>query len=110
MRWLRSRAPGGSGRRDVEDELRRARDEAAAYEACAEALREREAQLAGANAAVADANQLKIDLMTMLTHEINQPLFAITGYADLLAHDWDDLDDHRRRTYVDRLDRASRPW
>jgi signal transduction histidine kinase len=72
------------------------------------ALREREDQLARANAKLADANQLKVDLMVMLSHEINQPLFAITGYTDLLTQDWDDLDDHRRRTYVERLDVASR--
>jgi signal transduction histidine kinase len=71
-------------------------------------LRDREAALARANARLADANQLKVDLMATLSHEINQPLFAITGYTDLLLQDWDDLDEDRRRTYVERLDTAGR--
>lgn len=72
------------------------------------ALREREAALVSANARLAEANQLKVDLMATLSHEINQPLFAITGYTDLLVQEWDDLDEQRKRKYVDRLDRAGR--
>ncbi|MEU4691440.1 PAS domain S-box protein [Actinoplanes sp. NPDC023714] len=50
----------------------RARDQAAA------ALAERNAELE-------TANQLKLDILGMLGHEISNPLSAILGYSDLLA-------------------------
>ncbi|MEU8660677.1 PAS domain S-box protein [Actinoplanes philippinensis] len=52
----------------------RARDDAAA------ALAER-------NTALEVANQLKLDIIGMLGHEISNPLSAILGYSDLLADD-----------------------
>jgi PAS domain S-box-containing protein len=52
----------------------RARDQAAA------ALAER-------NTALEAANQLKLDIIGMLGHEISNPLSAILGYSDLLADD-----------------------
>ncbi|MEU4421489.1 PAS domain S-box protein [Actinoplanes sp. NPDC024001] len=52
----------------------RARDQAA------DALTER-------NTALEAANQLKLDIIGMLGHEISNPLSAILGYSDLLAAD-----------------------
>ena len=59
-----------SARRTAE----RARDQAAA-------------DLAERNTALEVANQLKLDIIGMLGHEISNPLSAILGYADLLADD-----------------------
>ncbi|BBH67230.1 hypothetical protein ACTI_39150 [Actinoplanes sp. OR16] len=59
-----------SARRTAE----RARDQAAA------ALAERNAELE-------TANQLKLDILGMLGHEISNPLSAILGYSDLLAEE-----------------------
>nr|MDT0664025.1 HAMP domain-containing sensor histidine kinase [Micromonospora sp. DSM 115978] len=36
------------------------------------------------NAELADANQLKVDLMAMLSHEIGQPLATVIGFSELL--------------------------
>jgi signal transduction histidine kinase len=59
------------------------------------ALAARAAELERANRDLADANQLKSDLMAMLTHEIAQPLGVIVGYSDLLATDPDGPSDDR---------------
>ncbi|WP_433789252.1 PAS domain S-box protein [Actinoplanes sp. CA-252034] len=68
-----------SGRRAAE----RARDNAAA------ALAERNTELEA-------ANQLKLDIIGMLGHEIGNPLTTIQGQAEVLADDWTLLDDDRR--------------
>ncbi|GGL04834.1 sensor histidine kinase [Mangrovihabitans endophyticus] len=49
------------------------------------ALRTHTDELERANHELADSNQLKTDLMAMLTHEIAQPLSSIVGSAELLA-------------------------
>ncbi|BEL08768.1 hypothetical protein Q0Z83_069590 [Actinoplanes sichuanensis] len=45
------------------------------------------AALAERNTALEVANQLKLDIIGMLGHEISNPLSAILGYSDLLADD-----------------------
>lgn len=45
------------------------------------------AALADRNAELETANQLKLDIIGMLGHEISNPLSAILGYSDLLADD-----------------------
>ncbi|GIF30379.1 hypothetical protein Aut01nite_33650 [Actinoplanes utahensis] len=62
----------------------RARDQAAA-------------DLAERNTALETANQLKLDIIGMLGHEISNPLSAILGYADLLA---DDLGEEASGSYA----------
>ncbi|MFC4064470.1 PAS domain S-box protein [Actinoplanes subglobosus] len=47
------------------------------------------AALAERNTALEVANQLKLDIIGMLGHEISNPLSAILGYSDLLTDDVD---------------------
>ncbi len=47
-------------------------------------LEQRNRSLEEANTALAAANQLKLDLMGMLSHEIGRPLTLIQGHAELL--------------------------
>jgi PAS domain S-box-containing protein len=79
-----------SGRRAAE----RARDNAAA------ALAERNTELEA-------ANQLKLDIIGMLGHEIGNPLTTIQGQAEILADDWALLDDNRRGRAVDAIGRQA---
>lgn len=49
------------------------------------------------------ANQLKTDLLAMLSHDIGQPLTAIRGYAQLLVHKWPDTTDEMRLMMLGRM-------
>ncbi len=49
------------------------------------------------------ANQLKTDLLAMLSHDIGQPLTAIRGYAQLLVHKWPDTTDEMRLMMLSRM-------
>ncbi|KUL24255.1 PAS domain S-box protein [Actinoplanes awajinensis] len=74
----------------------RARDQAAA------ALSERNLELEA-------ADQLKLDMIGMLGHEINNPLSAILGYSQMLAEEVDPASPHHRAIKIisrqaDRLD------
>jgi PAS domain S-box-containing protein len=72
----------------------RARDQAGAV------LAERNAQLEA-------ANQLKLDIIGMLGHEIGNPLSSIRGYTEVLAEDWVTLSDDHRQRAVDAINRQS---
>ncbi|MFC7528714.1 PAS domain S-box protein [Actinoplanes sp. GCM10030250] len=58
------------------------------------------AALAERNAELEEANQLKLDLIGMLGHEISNPLSAILGYSDLLAEDLAEDSPHGRAVAV----------
>ncbi|MEV4641388.1 PAS domain S-box protein [Actinoplanes sp. NPDC049548] len=58
------------------------------------------ATLAQRNLELEAANQLKLDIIGMLGHEIGNPLSSIRGYSELLTDDWADLDDARRERAV----------
>jgi PAS domain S-box-containing protein len=79
-----------SGRRAAEQ----ARDQAAA------ALADRNVQLE-------TANQLKLDIIGMLGHEIGNPLSSIRGYTEVLAEDWADLSETRRERAVEAINRQA---
>ncbi|GIE36561.1 hypothetical protein Ait01nite_096060 [Actinoplanes italicus] len=79
-----------SGRRTAE----RARDNAAAV-------------LAERNTELEAANQLKLDIIGMLGHEIGNPLTTIQGHAEILADDWAGLDDRRRTRAIDAIGRQA---
>lgn len=79
-----------------EDISERRRAEAERDTAAAE-LAERNSLLETTNAELELANQLKLDLIGMLGHEIGNPLAAILGYTELAADSWDSLDDAARR-------------
>ncbi|RZS79443.1 PAS domain S-box-containing protein [Motilibacter rhizosphaerae] len=76
--------------------------------AAAEAIAERTSALEASNRQLERANQLKLDLIGMLGHEINNPLAAILGYTDLAADTWDSLDEDDRRRVLDVVGRQAR--
>ncbi|GLY03116.1 hypothetical protein Acsp01_34950 [Actinoplanes sp. NBRC 101535] len=63
-------------------------------------LRAAERALAGRNTELEAANTLKLDIIGMLGHEIGNPLTAIRGHAEILADDWEDLDEAYREKAV----------
>ncbi|GAA1648830.1 PAS domain S-box protein [Actinoplanes couchii] len=72
----------------------RARDDAAAA-------------LAGRATELEAANQLKLDIIGMLGHEIGNPLTAIRGHAEVLLDDWPRLTDERRGRAIDAIYRQA---
>lgn len=63
------------------------------------------AQLALRNAELEAANQLKLDIIGMLGHEISNPLSSICGYTEQLTEEWDELDDAERTGAVAAINR-----
>jgi PAS domain S-box-containing protein len=64
--------------------------------------------LADRNTELEAANQLKLDIIGMLGHEIGNPLTTIQGHAEILADDWAGLDDQRRDRAIDAIGRQAR--
>jgi PAS domain S-box-containing protein len=65
------------------------------------------AALSERNAELEAANQLKLDIIGMLGHEIGNPLSAIRGYAEVLTEDDDRLDEDRRRRAIGAIARQA---
>jgi PAS domain S-box-containing protein len=65
------------------------------------------AALAERNAELEAANQLKLDIIGMLGHEIGNPLTSIRGNAEILTDDWRSLSDERRGRAVDAIARQA---
>jgi signal transduction histidine kinase len=62
----------------------------------AEELEEANAELRRANKELAAAVGFKSDLIDMVSHELNQPLTSAVSVAELLAVEWDSLDEDIR--------------
>lgn len=73
-----------------------------------QALAEQTAQLKRSNAELQDANRRIADLVTMLTHDVRQPLSSIAGYCDLLLDGWEESSDADRWADLRRLAAAGR--
>ncbi|MFC4071890.1 PAS domain S-box protein [Actinoplanes subglobosus] len=65
------------------------------------------AALAERNTELEAANQLKLDIIGMLGHEIGNPLTSIRGNAELLTDDWPDLTDAQRTRSIAAITRQS---
>ncbi|WP_433291519.1 PAS domain S-box protein [Actinoplanes sp. CA-030573] len=65
------------------------------------------ASLAERNQELEAANQLKLDIIGMLGHEIGNPLSSIRGYAELLTDDPPELGEARRAQAVDAIARQA---
>ncbi|SDT30792.1 PAS domain S-box protein [Actinoplanes derwentensis] len=65
------------------------------------------AALAGRATELEAANQLKLDIIGMLGHEIGNPLTAIRGHAEVLVDDWSRLTDERRAKAIDAIYRQA---
>lgn len=71
-----------------------------ARDAATAALEERNTELEA-------ANQLKLDIIGMLGHEIGNPLTSIRGNAEILTDDWQALTDERRARAIDAIARQA---
>ncbi|MEV6305428.1 PAS domain S-box protein [Actinoplanes sp. NPDC051861] len=65
------------------------------------------AALTDRNRELEAANQLKLDIIGMLGHEIGNPLTTIQGNAEILAEDWTALSDNHRTRVVDAIVRQA---
>ncbi|MFI1989137.1 PAS domain S-box protein [Actinoplanes sp. NPDC020271] len=65
------------------------------------------AALAERNTELEAANQLKLDIIGMLGHEIGNPLTSIRGNAEILTDDWAALTDERRARAIDAIARQA---
>ncbi|WP_412739810.1 PAS domain S-box protein [Krasilnikovia sp. MM14-A1259] len=66
------------------------------------------AELADRNTELEAANQLKLDLIGMLGHEIGTPLTSILGYAEVATESWTTLTEDRRHQLLDSIHRNAR--
>ncbi|WP_432492646.1 sensor histidine kinase [Kineococcus auxinigenes] len=66
-----------------------------------------QAQLAERNRELEAANQLKLDLIGMLGHEIANPLASIQGYSELAVQCWDQLEEADRRRSAEAVHRGA---
>ncbi|WP_337059794.1 PAS domain S-box protein [Kineococcus sp. G2] len=66
-----------------------------------------QAQLAERNRELEEANQLKLDLIGMLGHEIANPLASIQGYSELAVQCWDQLEEADRRSSAEAVHRGA---
>ncbi|GIF00014.1 PAS domain S-box protein [Paractinoplanes rishiriensis] len=64
-------------------------------------------ELADRNDQLEAANQLKLDIMGMLGHEIGNPLSAVRGYAELLDDDWRQLQEGHRSRAISTIHRRA---
>ncbi|WP_438872806.1 sensor histidine kinase [Paractinoplanes ferrugineus] len=66
------------------------------------------ADLATKNSQLEEANQLKVDLIGMLGHEINNPLTAILGFSEQAMTGWDSLTGMAQQNIITVIDRNAR--
>ena len=86
--------------RDPETERLRAR-----YEREQRIRREAEAIAEQATARLYEADRLKTAFLRTISHELRTPLTAVTGFSEVLARQWELLDDTRRLEYIERIRR-----
>lgn len=58
------------------------------------------ADLSAANAQLQQVAKLKDDFLAMTNHELRTPMTAVLGYASMLAQQWDQIPEERRRDFV----------
>jgi signal transduction histidine kinase len=68
---------------------------------------ERARELETLNASLQAANDRVAGLVGMLTHDVRQPIAAITGYCELMVSDWDTSTDADKRKDVERVAAAA---
>ncbi|GAB7049815.1 sensor histidine kinase [Catenuloplanes indicus] len=66
------------------------------------------AELVEANQRLERAVEFKSDLMSMVSHELAQPLSSIASLAELLTVDWNDLEDDIRLELSTKIDKNTR--
>ncbi|HYN95978.1 MAG TPA: PAS domain-containing sensor histidine kinase, partial [Pilimelia sp.] len=86
-------------------ERKRAEDALAERAAALEQANER---LLGSNRQLEEAAEFKRDLMSMVSHEVSQPLSSVASLSELLATDWADLPDDTRLELAEKIDKNTR--
>jgi PAS domain S-box-containing protein len=86
-----------------------------AHKQAEQALAERAADLERVNdelrrgtAQLGEATDFKRDLMSLVSHEVSQPLSSVASLAELLATDWADLPDDVRLELAQKVDKNTR--
>jgi signal transduction histidine kinase/tetratricopeptide (TPR) repeat protein len=72
------------------------------------ALRSTLAELERANVELRRLDELKSDFVAMVSHELRSPLTSILGYCSTMLRHWDKVDNDRKRSFVDIIERQSR--
>jgi two-component system sensor kinase len=72
------------------------------------ALRSTLAELEHANGELRRLDELKSDFVAMVSHELRSPLTSILGYCSTMLRHWDKVDNDRKKSFVDIIDRQSR--
>jgi signal transduction histidine kinase len=77
-----------------------------AFNSMAEALEGGRAELEEQNARLRQSEQLKSELVSIVSHEVRTPLASVLGFTSLLLHR--DVDPHTRRDYLEIIDAQGR--
>ena len=72
------------------------------------ALRSTLAELERANSELKRLDELKSDFVAMVSHELRSPLTSILGYCSTMLRHWDRVDDGRKVSFVEIIERQSR--
>jgi signal transduction histidine kinase len=65
-------------------------------------------ELAKRNHELAKLNQEKNNFLGMAAHDLRTPLNVISGYSDLLRHEWDSISPDERNDILDKMSRSGR--
>src|SRR5437763_1020778 len=87
---------------------RRVEERTAELSVANNALRSTLAELERANSELRRLDELKSDFVAMVSHELRSPLTSILGYCSTMMRHWDRVDDERKRSFIDIIERQSR--
>jgi PAS domain S-box-containing protein len=71
------------------------------------AARAAAAQLLRVNAELAGVNRLQADMITVLGHDVQQPITVVMSYLELLLAGWDEEDDEAKKHLLGRVAKAA---
>src|SRR3954451_2548845 len=87
---------------------RRVEERTAELSVANNALRTTLGELEKANNELRRLDELKSDFVAMVSHELRSPLTSILGYCSTMMRHWDRVDDNRKRSFIDIVERQSR--
>ena len=87
---------------------RRVEERTAELSVANNALRSTLNELERANSELRRLDELKSDFVAMVSHELRSPLTSILGYCSTMMRHWDRVDDERKRSFIDIIERQSR--
>jgi two-component system sensor kinase len=86
---------------------RRVEERTAELSVANNALRSTLGELERANTELRRLDELKSDFVAMVSHELRSPLTSILGYCSTMMRHWDKVDDERKRSFIDIINRQS---